>query len=64
MMPTCCLSSFAWKGIEERFALAKPGETHTCPTCGRVYRLLLRGLERQYVWTEVVPPLKIEDERP
>jgi len=38
-MNPCCMSSFAWKGIRERFRLAAEGETHTCPTCGQVFQL-------------------------
>lgn len=36
-MPLCCLRSFAWDGIRTGFKLAKPGDTHTCEDCGRVY---------------------------
>ena len=61
MMPTCCLQSFARKGIEEHFRLAEPGDEHTCPTCGRVYQLLARA-PGHFRWTEVVRPLQLEAE--
>jgi len=38
-MKTCCAQSFAVKGIAEHFRRAAEGDTHTCPTCGQVWRL-------------------------
>lgn len=52
-MPPCCLESFALKGIRERFRLAEPGDMHTCETCGRTYKLLVRAAEKRLIWTEV-----------
>lgn len=38
-MPECCVHSFVFKGLSERFELAKEGDEHQCEECGRVYVL-------------------------
>jgi hypothetical protein len=62
-MPTCCLHSFANKGLREAFKPAAMGALHACETCGRHYRLQLVDKDEQYgVWREIVAPLTITED--